>query len=73
VDKVLHCDCGFEAHAEDEDGLVGEVQRHAWEAHRMALSHREALLLTFQAELHQEVPSAIAREPKRRTDKGGQE
>jgi hypothetical protein len=73
VDKVLHCDCGFEAHAEDDDGLVGEVQRHAWEAHRMALSHDEALLLAFQAELHQEVPSAIAREAGDRTDKGGQE
>jgi hypothetical protein len=73
VDKVLHCDCGFEAHAEHEDGLVTEVQRHAREAHGMALSHGEALLLAFQAELQQEVPSAIAREAGGRTDKGGQE
>ena len=73
VDKVLHCDCGFEAHAGHEDGLVAEVQRHAREAHGMALSHGEALLLAFQAELQQEVPSAIAREAGGRTDKGGQE
>jgi hypothetical protein len=52
VDKVLHCDCGFEAHAEHEDGLVEAVRRHAWEAHRMALSHDEALLLAFRAELN---------------------
>ena len=51
VDRVLHCDCGFEARATDEDGLVTEVRSHAWEAHGMALSHDEALLLAFQAEL----------------------
>jgi hypothetical protein len=51
VDKVLHCDCGFEARAADEDGLVAEVQRHACEAHCMALSNDEALLLAFRAEL----------------------
>jgi hypothetical protein len=57
VDKVIHCDCGFDACAEDEDGLVAEVQRHAWEAHGMALSHDEALLLAFHAELDAAAPS----------------
>jgi len=66
---MLHCECGFEARAEHEDGLIAEVQRHAWEAHGMALSHGEALLLAFQAELYHEVPSAIAREAKSRTAK----
>ena len=61
VDKVLHCDCGFEARAADEEGLVAEVRRHAWEAHGMALSHDEALLLAFRAELDEEAPTAIAR------------
>jgi Protein of unknown function (DUF1059) len=51
VDKVLSCDCGFEARAADEDGLVAEVQRHAREAHGMELSREEALLLAFRAEL----------------------
>jgi Protein of unknown function (DUF1059) len=62
VDKVLHCDCGFDARAQHEDGLVAEVRRHAWEAHGMSLSHDEALLLALQAELDQEPPTAIARE-----------
>jgi hypothetical protein len=51
VDKVLYCDCGFEARAADEDGIVAEVQHHAQEAHGMALSREEALLLAFRAEL----------------------
>jgi hypothetical protein len=51
VDKVLQCDCGFEARATDEDGLAAEIQRHAREAHGMALSREEALLLAFSAEL----------------------
>ena len=51
MDKVLYCDCGFEARAADEEELVAEVTRHARAAHGMALSHDEALLLTFQAEL----------------------
>ena len=59
MDKVIYCDCGFEARAEHEDELVAEVQRHASEAHGMALSHDEALLLTFRAELNAEAPSAI--------------
>lgn len=49
--RTLQCDCGFKARAEDEDGLVAEVQRHAREAHGMALSHDDALLLAFRAEL----------------------
>lgn len=48
---MVQCDCGFEARADDEDGLVEEVQRHAWEAHGMALSHDEALVVAFRAEL----------------------
>jgi Protein of unknown function (DUF1059) len=51
VERLLRCDCGFEARGEDEDGLVAEVQRHAWEAHGMALSDDQALLLAFRAEL----------------------
>lgn len=49
---MLHCDCGFEARAADEEGLVAEVRRHAREAHGMELGHDEALLLAFRAELN---------------------
>jgi uncharacterized protein DUF1059 len=53
VDKVLHCDCGFEARAGDTDELVAQVRRHASEAHGMPLSHDDALLLAFRAELNE--------------------
>jgi Protein of unknown function (DUF1059) len=56
VENVLQCHCGFEARAEHEDGLVAEVQRHAWEAHGMALSRDQALLLVFRAELDSDDP-----------------
>lgn len=58
MEKVLRCDCGFEASAAHEDGLVAEVQRHAREAHGMALTPDQALLLAFRAEL-----DATARKP----------
>jgi hypothetical protein len=51
VEKTLTCDCGFIARAPNDVGLATEVRRHAWEAHAMALSHDEALLLLFHAEL----------------------
>jgi hypothetical protein len=51
VEKTLTCDCGFIARAPDGVGLATEVRRHAWEAHGMPLSHDEALLLLFHAEL----------------------
>jgi hypothetical protein len=51
VDNVLQCECGFEARGDDEEALVAEVQRHAREAHAMTLSHDEALVLAFHAEL----------------------
>jgi hypothetical protein len=68
VDKVLLCDCGFEARAVDEDGLVAEVQRHAREAHGMTLSDDEALLLAFRAELDTGAPLTISRETKPRRE-----
>jgi len=51
VDRVLQCDCGFEARAADENELVVAIQRHAREAHGMTLSHDEASLLASRAEL----------------------
>jgi len=51
VDKTLTCDCGFIARASDGVGLATEVRRHACEAHGMPLSHDEALVLLFHAEL----------------------
>jgi predicted small metal-binding protein len=58
VNKVLRCECGYEARATDEEGLVAEVRRHASEAHGMALSREEALLLVFHAELAEQPTTA---------------
>jgi hypothetical protein len=68
VDRVLHCDCGFEARAKDEDGLVTEVRRHARETHGMALSRDEALLLAVRAELDEEAPTTIPHQTTTRMD-----
>lgn len=43
--RTLNCDCGFAARAADEDGLIAEVRRHAWEAHAMPLTRDQALAL----------------------------
>jgi Protein of unknown function (DUF1059) len=60
VDKVIHCDCGFEARFEDEERLVAEIQRHAREAHGMTLSHEQGLLLAFRAQLGETAWSHVA-------------
>lgn len=66
---ALHCDCGFQARADDEEGLVAEVRRHAWDCHGMALSHDEALLVAFRALLDAQAPPAGPRETTNSTDK----
>jgi predicted small metal-binding protein len=59
--KVLHCECGFEARAEDEGKLVEQVQRHALQAHGMTLSREDVLLLAFRAQLDEMAwPSRLA-------------
>jgi Protein of unknown function (DUF1059) len=50
VERVLRCDCGFEARGKQDDELVAEVRRHASDAHGVALSPDEALLLVFRAQ-----------------------
>ena len=49
VATVLECECGFEASAEDEDGLVVEIRRHAREKHGMTLSVSEARVVASRA------------------------
>lgn len=66
VITVLHCDCGFAASATDEDELVAEVQRHAWDAHGMALSRQEVLVLALRAELGEN-----AQRPSAHTERKG--
>ena len=65
---MLHCHCGFEAHAEQEEALVAQVRRHAWEAHGMSLTQDEALLLAFRAELDEQAPTTFPRESTTRPE-----
>ena len=69
MDRVLQCHCGFEARASDEDTLVAEVRRHAREAHGMSLTHDEALLLAFRAELAANTLPPTPRNPTARKRK----
>lgn len=66
MDKTLTCDCGFEARAGDDDRLAAAVQRHAWQAHGMALSDVDALLVVFRGELTRlpTTPPTTQTEPK---------
>ena len=68
MDKVLHCNCGFQARAAHEEGLVAEVQRHASEAHGMTLTHEQAMLLAFRAELDEQALHAMPLEPEARNE-----
>ena len=43
--EALPCECGFTARAPDERALADDVRRHAWEAHRMALTAADAVQL----------------------------
>lgn len=55
MDKLLHCECGFEVRDDDEGQFVARVQRHARDVHGMQLSAEEVLQLAFRAELDEAV------------------
>jgi predicted small metal-binding protein len=50
-DKALSCDCGYEVTATDEAELVDEIRRHARDAHGIAFSVEDALLVVLRSEL----------------------
>jgi predicted small metal-binding protein len=50
-DKPLRCDCGYQPTAIDEPGLVDEIRRHAREAHGVAFTVEDALLVVLRSEL----------------------
>lgn len=49
MDRVLRCDCGFEARAASDDELAAEVRRHARDEHGMRLSPAQAQELVVRA------------------------
>ena len=48
MESVLRCDCGFEARADNEQGLVARVQEHALEVHGMEFSSEDVLRLAIR-------------------------
>ena len=50
-DKTLRCECGYEVTAIDEAGRVEEIRSHAQEAHGIAFSVEEALLVLLRSQL----------------------
>jgi hypothetical protein len=69
-ERAIRCECGFDARAADAEGLVAAVRRHAAEAHSMPLSHDEALLVVFHAELAaQPTTTRTTKDPSEKEEK----
>jgi hypothetical protein len=49
--KAPCCDCGYRLRARAEEEQVVEIRRHALEAHGIAFSAEEALLVLVRSEL----------------------
>jgi predicted small metal-binding protein len=58
--KTPACECGYEVAARDEAGRVEEIRAHARDAHGIAFSLEEALLVLLRSELD------VLREPSKR-------
>lgn len=70
-DKVLSCECGYEVTATDEAELIEEIRRHARDAHGIAFSVEDALLVVFRSELELSQVSTERGVRGSRTPKGG--
>ena len=49
--KELRCECGYEVTAINEAELIEDIRRHALEAHGIAFSVEEALLVVLRSQL----------------------
>ena len=47
--KIIHCDCGVVVRGDSDDELVASAQKHAREAHGMALTREQVLSLAVRA------------------------
>jgi hypothetical protein len=50
-DNVLRCECGYQVSGNDEGDLVEAIRRHARNAHGIAFSVEDALLVVFPSQL----------------------
>jgi predicted small metal-binding protein len=60
-DTVLSCECGYEVAASDEAELIEEIRGHARDAHGIAFSIEDALLVILRSELEPESFSTSTR------------
>lgn len=49
--KAPRCDCGYRLMAQAEEEQVAEIRQHALEAHGIAFSAEEALIVLLRSEL----------------------
>jgi predicted small metal-binding protein len=70
-DKGLRCDCGYEVTARDEATQVEEIRLHAREAHGIAFSVEDALVVLLRSQLDLSRAPAERSVPDGRAPKGG--
>ena len=68
--KPASCECGYEVTAADEAGRVEEIRSHAQDAHGIAFSVEDALLVLLRSELGLSRDSSEAASA-RRVSRGG--
>ena len=70
-DKAPRCDCGYEVTGSDEAALLEEIRRHAREAHGIAFSVEDALLVVLRSQLDLSRAHSESGTRKRRVSQGG--
>jgi predicted small metal-binding protein len=70
-DKGLRCDCGYQVTARDETTQVEEIRLHAREAHGIAFSVEDALVVLLRSQLDLSGAPAERSVPDGRAPKGG--
>ena len=71
ADKTPSCECGYQVTAVDEAGRVDEIRSHAREAHGIAFSVEEALLVLLRSELDLSRESSERGTRRPRASQGG--
>ena len=69
--KELHCDCGYRVAASDEAGLLAEIRVHSREAHGIAFTVEDALLVVLRSQLDLSRAPAQRSAPDVREHNGG--
>jgi len=54
TERPLRCDCGYEVAPGPEAEVVAAIRRHAWQAHGIAFSEADALLVVLRAALERD-------------------